>query len=145
MNSITISRSFWVPPQFYEKFLEDDFAGGLINLWNIRDMCGIIFGAYYEGKLAGFLLLQETPEKEVIRGLFVSEKFRKLGVGKALVKEAIDRTKILNTNLDLWVNASEGAEDFYRKFGFEDRGRRVDFPDQTTMVLYAKDMWTETH
>lgn len=92
-------------------------------------MKGDVYTAYLYTIPVGFLLVQyNAPNLQTIRGLWVEEKYRKQGIGKFLMEALFEETD--KAGVETKVSITEGAQEFYRKFGFEIGERREDFPDQ---------------
>jgi ribosomal protein S18 acetylase RimI-like enzyme len=111
------------------------------------------FGAFEHEKLIGVVtLLQESAEKirhrANIFAMYVTPKNRGLGVGKALMEEAINKAKTIEAiekiNLSVMAN-NQKAKSLYTKldfkvFGFEENALKVNgiyFHDEH-MVLHLK-------
>ena len=62
-----------------------------------------------------------------LRGMAVSQKLQKQGVGKLLVQKSYKFFKEIKCNL-LWCNAREIAVEFYQKMGFSIKGNRFQIP-----------------
>ena len=111
------------------KISKDKFAKELVDLWETREMKGDVYTAYLYTIPIGFLLVQyNAPNLQTIRGLWVEEKYRKQGVGRFLMEALFEETD--KAGVETKVNITEGAQEFYKKFGFEIGERREDFPDQ---------------
>lgn len=94
---------------------------------NLRTEGNYTYGAFDQNKLVGMVtLLQESSIKMKHRAnifaMYVSPQARGLGVGKALVLEAINKAKtieeIVKINLSV-VSSNEIAKNMYRQLGFE--------------------------
>ena len=96
------------------------------------------YGAFHNGELVGMLtLLREQPLKlkhrANILAVYVSPSARKLGVGKAILSEAINKAKMVGgiekINLSVVstnVVAKKLYEDFgFKVFGVEDKALKV--------------------
>ncbi len=80
---------------------------------------------YNTGK-AILKLLQDTSRKlKTIRGTWINERFRRQGLGEALLK--LVQSECEHESVDILVNITKGAEGFYEKNGFEIVGHRDDF------------------
>lgn len=109
----------------------DEFAKELLELWRNREMKGIVYTAYLYTEPAGFILLQENDlYKCTIRGTWIHSALRGKGVGAFLMREVLR----CNSDVDIIVNVTKGAEGFYEKFGFSKIGHRDDFD----MDIYCK-------
>lgn len=109
------------------------------------------FGMFHEEKLIGNVtLVQEKGLKMQHRGniyaMYVSTENRKAGVGKALMKTAIEHAKSIPVieKLNLTVAANnEKAKNLYtslgfKTYGYEEKALKVDgqFIDEEHMVLF---------
>ena len=111
---------------FTFKSIEDEFAQELLDLWNSRNMKGSVYTAYLYSLPVGFILLQDTSRKlKTIRGTWINERFRRQGLGEALLK--LVQSECEHESVDILVNITKGAEGFYEKNGFEIVGHRDDF------------------
>ncbi|RZJ49711.1 MAG: GNAT family N-acetyltransferase [Flavobacterium sp.] len=78
-----------------------------------------IMTAFYEEKIVGFISIW-LPDN-FIHHLFIDEEFQKMGIGKELLKAAINKTgfpiklKCLEKNIQ--------AVQFYKKTGFIEKGK----------------------
>lgn len=94
-------------------------------------MEGRVYTAWLYTIPVGFLLVENNSSKvQTIRGLWVSSDFRNLGIGKKLMTWLIQESAGVETR----VSVTDGAQEFYKKFGFEIGERREDFPDQFRAV-----------
>jgi len=75
------------------------------------------------GEISGILELMIEANLAFIEGLLVGSKFRNMGVGKQLVQiaENFARSKKC-TKIWLETNEGWGAEEFYKKIGYEVTG-----------------------
>jgi ribosomal protein S18 acetylase RimI-like enzyme len=98
----------------------------------IDDSAGLsaALGAFHDGALVGSVTIEFSPKpktrhKAHLIGMYVLESSRRLGVGKALVKAALElaiaRQGILIVTLAV-TEGNEQAIDLYRSFGFEKFG-----------------------
>lgn len=90
-----------------------------------------------EGRVAGFLVWRDTaPGEYEILNLAVSPPERRRGVGRALLKAALERC---HGDVYLEVRVSNSAAiAFYASFGFISAGRRVGYyaaPDEDAVVM----------
>lgn len=96
-------------------------------------MKGWVYVCYEYTVPIGFLLVEyNSCNLQTIRGLWVSESARGRGFGRFLVEALFEETD--PAGVETRVNITEGAQEFYRKFGFEIGERREDFPDQFRAV-----------
>ena len=77
-----------------------------------------IVTAFYEGKIVGFISIW-LPDN-FVHHLFIDDEFQKLGIGKALLKTAIDKTGFPIKLKCLEKNTQAIA--FYKKTGFAEKG-----------------------
>ena len=66
-----------------------------------------------------------VPQVKTIRGTWINERFRRQGLGEALLK--LVQSECEHESVDILVNITKGAEGFYEKNGFEIVGHRDDF------------------
>ena len=86
-------------------------------------MKGSVYTAYLYSLPVGFILLQDTSRKlKTIRGTWINERFRRQGLGEALLK--LVQSECEHESVDILVNITKGAEGFYEKNGFEIVGQR---------------------
>jgi len=91
---------------------------------------GIKISAYEDGEEAGwvyFYIISNDLHKEpvgIIENLFVHEKFRRLGIGSALIKNLINKAKEIGCYKIVCTSRHENIKvhEFYKKLGFQDRG-----------------------
>jgi len=89
----------------------------------------IHYGAFEESKNIGIVTLMENEntlfsgKQMQLRGMAVVTKTQNKGVGKELVKKAIDLS-IEKGVKTVWCNAREHVTDFYKKQGFKIKGER---------------------
>ena len=94
----------------------------------IKDGSLILFGAENENKeIAGILTLTHCPTltgtKYWIEDVVVAERFRGHGIGRALVKAAVEYTKSVETPHSLYLTSNPSrtaARNLYRSEGFEE-------------------------
>jgi len=80
-------------------------------------------GAYANGHLVGVLILTKQSEKEIkMRQVAVSEQWRSLKVGTALVRYAEQYAKNVGYETVL-LHARKTAREFYLKLGYELAGK----------------------
>ena len=92
-----------------------------------------LFIAVSEGEIVGYIYVKiiirdNSPEKEFeasISGLYVKEKYRRLGIATKLIKEA--KKWCINKNVTYLklnvLSGNIGASKLYTKFGFTDFSR----------------------
>lgn len=87
--------------------------------FDIQTQGEYIMTAYYDEKVVGFISIWLVDN--FIHHLFIDEKFQKIGIGKELLKAAINKTgfplklKCLEKNIQ--------AIQFYKKTGFVEKGK----------------------
>ena len=67
----------------------------------------------------------------------VLENHQKKGIGQNLVLYTEDRLKAEGAHL-IWFNARENAVNFYRKLGYEIKGKRFEIPNVGSHFLMFK-------
>lgn len=94
---------------------------------------GFSFCAYEDNELAGFILCETRKWNNTlyIENLFVSESFRRKGIGKLLIKKVIELSRQKNfRHLELETqNTNVPAIEFYKKQGFEITGMNMTLYD----------------
>ena len=140
----------------YEDEKERDFSlyeQDLVSEGNPPDV--YILGAFWEEKLVGFVKFKRDRRrnalhKSMLHIMFVDERYRGKGIGRAIVQAVIDRAKAMDglQQIHLWVLESPNvsAADFYATFGLVRTGPAVkqdliingQFVDAAYMVLYLK-------
>ncbi len=96
------------------------------------------WGAEHDGRLVGVLLAWRVLDELQILQIVVAPPRRRLGVASALMKQAIDETRMSEgTSITLEVRAGNSAAiGLYRALGFERDGlRRGLYPDGEDGVL----------
>ncbi len=109
---------------------EDFFANG----------CSHCLVAEYNGTVCGYVGMNLIDGEGEITNLAVSENFRRLGIGKLLMKEIAATDGLLRLMLDVRVS-NEAAKGLYEKLGFKTDGIRKGFyskprEDAILMSLY---------
>ncbi len=97
----------------------------------LLDINRAVLIAEIDGVRAGFAVfnvenrpktLNALPSKAIkITDIFVSEKYRKMGVGRALIdhiEKSADLLEVDSVKLNCWY-ANQGAYDFYRSLGYD--------------------------
>lgn len=81
--------------------------------------CGILFGAFYNMKLAGVCLLifHNNTTAEIIN-LAVSEKYRNQSIGKALISMAENQAKLCGFKY-MKLGTAEPLVKYYEKQGYK--------------------------
>lgn len=105
--------------EFYQKLLNEEAEDNLI------------FGAFVNDSLVGTIgLYQEAPfkakHKSNIWGMYVKPAYRKHGIGKALLKQAVDYAKmsLKCSVLKITVESTNiSAKKLYESFGFKEWGK----------------------
>ena len=85
----------------------------------------VFFAAREGDKIMGYCLLSDYGEDGYITNIAVSPEFRRMGVGRELMRFLIDYVSGRYSFISLEVRASNSpAIALYRQFGFEDAGIR---------------------
>ena len=102
------------------------------------------FGAYEKGELIGVASVFKAlpPNRDQsdawrLRGMAVSEKARKGGIGGKLLTHCIDYVYTQNGNI-FWCYARTTTILFYEKYGFKIGGEAFDFPQAGPVTLMIK-------
>jgi ribosomal-protein-alanine N-acetyltransferase len=101
--------------------------------------------AEVDGAVVGFLVSRETypgdgkdpPEREIIN-LAVAPAFRRMGIGKLLLKRELKHRAVLFLEVR---ESNLAAQKLYSSFGFQEVGRRPKFyanPAETAIVMRMK-------
>jgi predicted acetyltransferase len=121
------------PTNFMSSYEEEKTEGLSLyqNFLMQEGVDNLIFGAFMEGKLIGSIGIfkenkNKAKHKSYIWGMYVQPTHRNLGVGKALLKQAIDhannalKSQIINISVEA-TNIS--AKKLYESFGFQEWGK----------------------
>ena len=105
--------------------------------------------AYIGGEFAGFLMAFHVLDECHLLDIATEEKFRRRGVGEALISELIERTKKREGAL-IYLEVREknqAARGLYEKTGFVPVGKRKDYYKYPTddAVLYTLTLGEEKH
>ena len=105
--------------------------------------------AYIGGEFAGFLMAFHVLDECHLLDIATEEKFRRRGVGEALISELIERTKKREGAL-IYLEVREknqAARGLYEKLGFVPVGKRKDYYKYPTddAVLYTLTLGEEKH
>jgi ribosomal-protein-alanine N-acetyltransferase len=79
-----------------------------------------------EGRIVGYVLFWFLPEEVDIHNIAVHPDFRRQGIGRLLLEQAVDaarRQERLRVTLDVRFSNAP-AQNLYRSFGFVIRGLR---------------------
>jgi len=82
---------------------------------------GEVLVAEVDGAIAGFAVVVDQEDKAELDGLFVEPALWRLGIGKALVNEAVRLARDRGLSL-MTVVANPAAQDFYERCGFAVEG-----------------------
>lgn len=98
------------------------------------------FVAYYMGEIAGYLGMHIVLDECYIANIAVKEKFRRMGIGNALLIKGEERAKEENCAfISLEVRVSnEKAIALYRKRGYNEMGERKNFyssPTENALIM----------
>lgn len=108
----------------------------------IEDPAYFVFCAFADGMLAGYISVRTVLNEGYVNNLAVTRAFRRRGVGRALVKEALtDAAKRNLSFLSLEVRASNTpAIALYESLGFHKEGLRRGFytaPKEDAWIMTA--------
>ncbi|MFX1284343.1 MAG: GNAT family N-acetyltransferase [Promethearchaeota archaeon] len=113
--------------EYYEikKWNHEELQAHISSLNDIYDRGGFIFGAFDESNIAGIISLDSerigrNRDQLNLAGLWVSNHYRKMGVGKTLVELVKEKAMELGAKM-LYVSAtpSQNTVHFYMNRGFE--------------------------
>ena len=92
-----------------------------VNSFNKIELKSEIFVAKENGIIIGFLITSFisyiSTNVGYVDELFVEEKFRKIGIGKALVEKAMNWQK--SNNSEVVFVTTDDSQEFYQKIGFK--------------------------
>jgi GNAT superfamily N-acetyltransferase len=98
-----------------------NYATELEDLENIEKEYGAFFVADKEGKIVGTLGIRNLGEEARIQRVYVKKSERGKGIGKKLMKKALDFCKKKKFKRVLITTYPEmNVSDFYGKFGFKE-------------------------
>lgn len=79
------------------------------------------FTARFDGKIIGVISGYKTSEREYrSRGIWVDEKFRKMGIGRKLMEQIFIQAKLEKCN-SVWTMPRMSAKEFYISLGFHEK------------------------
>lgn len=98
------------------------------------------FVALSEGEVAGYIGVYVVYESCFVTNVAVFPKFRRQGIGRALIKMAILTADAMGTDfISLEVRTTNyPARALYKSLGFEEMGRRRDFyrnPTEDALIM----------
>ena len=126
----------------------DEWRANLAGKWAGPEQW--VLGAYREGELVGMAGCfrgerDKERHKAIVWGMYVAPEARGLGLGRALLSEAVARMRALKGVLQVQLSVTAGNEaalGLYRRLGFQDYGREPramqvgeDFLDELYLVL----------
>ncbi|MGN0452996.1 MAG: ribosomal protein S18-alanine N-acetyltransferase [Ruminococcus sp.] len=104
----------------------------LLNL--IKGENSALFGAFYEDRLVGFAVLEWVLDEGSLTNIAVDSDFRRQGIGEklmeALINEAEEK-KLAFITLEVRATNTPAIA-LYKKFGFEEVGRRKNYYSSPT-------------
>ena len=117
-------------PESFGSSYEEEREYSLQKFQNRLEI-GFTFGAFQDGKLIGMVTLipdtkHKTRHKAHIFAMYVTPGLRGQGIGKKLVKEAIETAKQIDGIEQILlsvVTSNDGAKHLYLSLGFEIYGR----------------------
>jgi ribosomal-protein-alanine N-acetyltransferase len=93
----------------------------------------ICFVAHLNDEVAGFVNGRIVLDEFYINNVAVASRFRKKGIGEALINDLCDYIKHIVTFITLEVRESNiPAQNLYKKCGFKVVGKRKDFYEKPT-------------
>ncbi len=107
------------------------------------------FTARIEGALVGYFGMWVFFDEAHITNIAVHPQLRRQGIGEQMLKFAFEKAKQLSaTKMTLEVRLSNhGAQNLYRKLGFEDRGIRKGYYTDTNedaIIMWKDDLGPKT-
>lgn len=103
---------------------------------------GHSFGAYKDGELIGWIICEHRiwNNSFYIENILINEKFRRIGTGAQLIKNAVREARNLNCRIiELETqNTNYPAIQFYRRLGFTITGlntRLYENPEETAVFM----------
>ena len=136
---LAITKRLWADMDL----IKDPFSKELIDLWQSREMSGLIFSLHEDVRTMtptlGYILLELKGSKATIRGFWVDKRYRGKGHGSELLK-AVKGYCLVQDCSELHVNITESEENIklYEKMGFRMISRRTDYPDQIHAIFYNR-------
>ncbi|RMH55806.1 MAG: ribosomal-protein-alanine N-acetyltransferase [Candidatus Hydrogenedentota bacterium] len=99
----------------------------------LRNPLSLCFGAESDGRLVGFLFSWSIFEDLHINNIAVLPRYRRRGIGRRLLQEAMERARVLGArNVLLEVRRSNAAAArFYERLGFREVGVRKGYYSDT--------------
>ena len=91
----------------------------------LQDKRAEIYICTQEGAITGMLILDLSQTIPEILGIAVSERNRGKGVGRNLIRQVMERENLKSIRAE----TDEDAIGFYRRCGFEEEKKRVEYPD----------------
>lgn len=95
----------------------------------LEDKKAEIYICMQEDRIIGMLVLDRLQPIPVILGIAVSEKERGKGVGRTLIRQVMDRENLKSIRAE----TDEDAIGFYRRCGFTEEKKCVEYPDGTAV------------
>lgn len=103
--------------------IQDPFVKELEDLWNSRDLSGVLLKIYQGVNLVGVLLVETNVREAINRGLYVVPEYR----GKRIAKNLLDYLHKIFYNRFIWTNITKGSEEIYERYGYKTVGFRSRF------------------
>lgn len=108
---------------FIDDWKKEDYEKLLLQLKNTTSSGGLVYGAFYQEKLKGFLTVEgkrigRYSQYADLTNLHVSEEFRRKGIGSALFRAAVAFAKSIQAQ-KLYISAHSAIESqaFYHAMG----------------------------
>lgn len=101
------------------------------------------FVAELDGAIVGIIGFRDIAGEGEITNVVVDENFRRMGIGKMLVDEALkqaDKLGVSDVTLEVRVS-NESAIKLYESFGFKGEGVRPHFyerPDEDALIMWRR-------
>jgi ribosomal protein S18 acetylase RimI-like enzyme len=116
------SVEYFEEVKFRDKYLREPLGLKFTEQQLAEEIREIHFGAYYNNKLAGCLILKPVSMEIIImRQVAVDESLRGLGIGKMLVAHSEEYSKSKGYN-KIIMRARDTAVKFYEKLGYTKEG-----------------------
>lgn len=123
------SKRFWkYPEQWISLWKEALTVTPDFVFWND------VFIATNEDESLGFYALVNNKERLILEHLWVKPKYIGKGIGRKLLRHAVNRAIALNAT-SIEIVSDPNAEDFYKKMGAKRIGEEITFMEGMERVL----------
>lgn len=96
------------------------------------------YKATKNSEIIGGIIALPTRQKTVyIDTMFVAKKYRRRGIGEALMKKVLAETKGRKIQLDTW-SYNEAAKNLFAKFGFKNKRVLRNYYEEKTDYIFLE-------